>query len=135
MDNSRPAKRGPLPICQIFDPSSKKIPHASEQLGLFTTTTEPGCLKPVLCNKRSHGIEKPVHSSKESPVAAASTRESPDKKQRRPNTAKNKLKKKIPYDTILLCHQFYAIRNHLWPTLKATIKKINISIQKHMFCS
>ena len=57
-----------------FDPWSRKIPHAAEQLSLWATTIEPVLygpraelprVKPVhprlLCNKRSHGNEKPVH--------------------------------------------------------------------------
>ena len=56
-----------------FDPWSRKIPHAAEQLSLCATTTEPAChnyrsahaLEPVLCNKRSHRSEKPVHRNEE----------------------------------------------------------------------
>ena len=60
-----------------FDPWSRKIPHATEQLSLCTTTTEPALkiprattiepthLGPVLCNKRSHLSEKPVHHNEE----------------------------------------------------------------------
>ena len=65
-----------------FDAWSRKIPHAVEQLGRsMHTTTEPVCqsprtaatepkgcnycslgvLDPVLCNRRSHCNEKPVH--------------------------------------------------------------------------
>ena len=46
-------------------PWSGKIPHAAEQLSLCTTTTEPARLEPVLCNKRSHRNEKPVHRNEE----------------------------------------------------------------------
>ena len=43
-----------------------RIPHATGQLSTCTTTTEPRLLKPtrlepVLCSKRSHCNEKPVH--------------------------------------------------------------------------
>ena len=64
-----------------FEPWSRRLPHATEQLGLCTPTTEPvlwslqattteahepQLLKPthlesVLCNKGSQGNEKPVH--------------------------------------------------------------------------
>ena len=79
-----------------FDPWSERIPHAAEQLGLCSTTTEPALLEPanhnywacmpqllrpahlesVLCNKRSHPNEKPVHCSGEWPLLTAS-REGP----------------------------------------------------------
>ena len=56
-----------------FDPWSGRIPHASEQLSLCATVTEPGvqellkptCLESVLCNKRSHQNEKPTHGNEE----------------------------------------------------------------------
>ena len=60
-----------------FEPWSGKIPHASEQLSLCATTTEPVLqsprgttpeaqrLEPVLCNKRNHGNEKPAHHNKD----------------------------------------------------------------------
>ena len=64
-------------ICQcrghMFDPWSRKIPHAVEQLSPCATTTEPvlwsqqattteaACLEPVLRSKRSHCNEKPMH--------------------------------------------------------------------------
>ena len=48
------------------DPWSRKIPYAVEQLSQCVTPTEPSvptikpsCVKPVLCNKRSHCSEKP----------------------------------------------------------------------------
>ena len=64
-----------------FDPWSRRIPHAMEQLSLCitaiesvlqssgTTTTKPMCcsywspctLEPVLCHKKSHCKEMPVH--------------------------------------------------------------------------
>ena len=78
-----------------FNPWSRKIPHAAEQLSQCTTTTErvlqspratntePMCqllkpthLEPVLHNKRSHHNEKPMHRSEEQPPLAA-TREKP----------------------------------------------------------
>ena len=44
-----------------FDPWSRKIPHAVEQLSPCTTTTEAQALEPVLQSKRSHHNEKPIH--------------------------------------------------------------------------
>ena len=57
-----------------FDPWSRKIPHATEQLSPCTKT-KPVCLEPVLCNNRSHCNEKPVHCNEECPPLAT-TRES-----------------------------------------------------------
>ena len=45
-------------------PWSGKIPHVVERLSLWATTTESmkhRHLKPVLHNKRSYHIEKPLH--------------------------------------------------------------------------
>ena len=47
-----------------------KIPHATGQLSLQTTTTEPDSLGPVL-HKRSHRHEKPAHRKKEQPRLTA----------------------------------------------------------------
>ena len=59
-----------------FEPWSGKIPHATEQLGPWATTTEPARLEPVLRNKRGRDNERPAHHDEEwSPLAA--TRESP----------------------------------------------------------
>ena len=58
-----------------FDPRSRKIPHASEQLSQRSTTTKPRshtteptrhkycslCAQSLSFNKRSHCNEKPVH--------------------------------------------------------------------------
>ena len=52
-----------------FNPWSRKIPHATGQLSLSTTTNEPTCsnywspgaLEPALRNKRSHSNEKTEH--------------------------------------------------------------------------
>ena len=76
-----------------------------ERLSLAATTTEPmlsspqaettePTTEPMLCNKRSHSNEKPMHSDEQQPQPAA-TRETCTK-QRRPSTTKNKnkLKKK-----------------------------------------
>ena len=40
-----------------FDPCSGKIPHAMGQINRCTTTTEPVCLEPVLCNERHPAIK------------------------------------------------------------------------------
>ena len=63
-----------------FDPWSRKIPYAMEQISPCATTTEPVChnywdrmlkllkpvwLEPVLCNKKSHCNEKPMHCNEE----------------------------------------------------------------------
>ena len=47
----------------------RKIPHAAEQLNPCATNTEPACLEPVLCSKRSHRNEKPS-ATRESPRTA-----------------------------------------------------------------
>ena len=59
-----------------FEPWSGKIPHAAEQLGPWTTVTEPARLEPVLHNKRGRNNERPAHRDEERPPLAA-TRESP----------------------------------------------------------
>ena len=59
-----------------FEPWSGKIPHATEQLGPWATTTEPARLEPVLRNKRGCHSERPAHRDEEWPPLAA-TRESP----------------------------------------------------------
>ena len=59
-----------------FEPWSGKIPHATEQLGPWATITEPARLEPVLCNKRGHDGERPVHRDEEWPPLATA-RESP----------------------------------------------------------
>ena len=48
----------------ILGPGTK-IPYAVEQLSVFAPTAEPVHLEPVLCNKRSHFNEKPVHHKEE----------------------------------------------------------------------
>ena len=66
-----------------FEPWSRKILHTAEQLSPRATTTEPVCLEPVLHNKRSHCNEKCSPQLEKARV-----------QQRRPSTAKNKLKEK-----------------------------------------
>ena len=67
-------------VCQCrghgFEPWSGKIPHATEQLGPWATTTEPAWPEPVLRNKRGHDSERPAHRDEEWPPLAT-TRESP----------------------------------------------------------
>ena len=59
-----------------FEPWSGKIPHATEQLGLWATIAEPARLEPVLRNKRGRDSERPAHRDEEWPPLAAA-RESP----------------------------------------------------------
>ena len=59
-----------------FEPWSGRIPHATEQLGPWATTTELARLEPVLCNKRGRDSERPAHRDEEWPLLAA-TREGP----------------------------------------------------------
>ena len=59
-----------------FKPWSGKIPHATEQLGPWATTTEPTRLEPVLHNKRGRNSERRTHRDEEWPPLAT-TRESP----------------------------------------------------------
>ena len=40
--------------------------HATRQLSLYATATEPDFLEPMFCSKRSHLIKKPKHSNKDS---------------------------------------------------------------------
>ena len=54
MVKNPPAKAG-----DGFEPWSRKILHAAEQLSPCAKTTEPCRLEPVLHNKRSHCNEKP----------------------------------------------------------------------------
>ena len=48
-----------------FNPWSRKIPHAAEQLSPQAPSTEPTHLEPMLHNKRNHCNGKPVHHNKE----------------------------------------------------------------------
>ena len=52
-----------------FEPWSGRIPHATEQLGLWATATEPARLEPVLLNKRGRDGERPAHCDEEWPPA------------------------------------------------------------------
>ena len=50
-----------IPSSRIFHmPWSNPTPR--------TTATEPSCLEPMFCNKRSHHDEKPVHNKEEEPI-------------------------------------------------------------------
>ena len=71
-----------------FEPWSGKIPHATEQLGLWATITEPARLEPVLRNKRGRDSERPVHHDKSGPRLPQL--ENALAQKRRPNTAINK---------------------------------------------
>ena len=75
-----------------FEPWYGKIPHATEQLGPWATTTEPARLEPVLRNKRHHDSERPVHRDEGWPLLAA-VRESPRTETKTQHS--QKFKKKI----------------------------------------
>ena len=47
-----------------FNPQSRKIPNAAQQLSPCATTAEPACLESVL-HKRSHCNEMPTYCNKE----------------------------------------------------------------------
>jgi len=71
-------KNPPANAGDSFNPWSRKIPHAIEQISPCTTTTEPMCrnyrsrraLETMLHNKRSHHSEKPTHCNEEQPLLA-----------------------------------------------------------------
>ena len=44
-----------------FDPWSRKIPYAMEQLSQQAATSKPASLESVLYNERNHHSEKPTH--------------------------------------------------------------------------
>ena len=52
-----------LPTQGQFDPWSRKVTHAAEQLSPQAAVTEAASLESALCNKRSHSSEKPLHSN------------------------------------------------------------------------
>ena len=88
-----------------FEPWSGKIPHTTEQLRPWATTTEPACLEPVLCNKRGRDSERPAHRDEEWPPLAA-TRESPRTETKTQHTQKSInqsintfIKKKLPIES------------------------------------
>ena len=62
-----------------FDPWSRKIPHASGQLSLCATTTEPPHLEPEIRNKRSHCNEGSTHCNQR--VAPAHSNKDPEQPQ------------------------------------------------------
>ena len=76
------------PVCHIYwacalQPASHNCWARMPQL------LKPTHLEPVLCNKRSHCNEKPVHHNKERPPPSPQL-EKACTQQRRPNAAKNK---------------------------------------------
>ena len=75
-----------------FELWSGKIPHAAEQPGPWATTAQPARLEPVLRSKRGCDSERPAHRDEEWPRLPQLEKALAQK--RRPNTAKNKLKKK-----------------------------------------
>ena len=76
-----------------FEPWSGKIPHATEQLGPWATTTEPARLQPVPRSKRGRDSERPAHRDEEWPPLAA-TRESPRTETKTQHSQKKNKKKK-----------------------------------------
>ena len=75
-----------------FGPWSGKIPHATEQMGPWATTTEPARLEPVLRNKRGRESERPAHREEEWPPLAA-TREKPSRRNKDPTRPKININK------------------------------------------
>ena len=84
-----------------FNPWSGKIPHAKGQLSLWAATPEPTCSsywslrsrEPMLCRKRSHHNEKPMHCNWRAAPALRNWRKA-CASQQRPSKAKNKVIKK-----------------------------------------
>ena len=80
-----------------FSPWSEKIPHATEQLSPWATTTKPVCcnswspcaLKPVLCNRDATTMRSPDTATQSSP--RSSQLEKAHMQQQRPSRAKNKI--------------------------------------------
>ena len=76
-----------------FDPRSENIPHAVGQLSPFTTATEPVCLQPGLCNKRSHRHEtreEPPHPDQSQHAA-----NQPSKKKKKEKTKRKRFRKDL----------------------------------------
>ena len=86
-----------------------KIPDATWQLSPHAAATKPECLKPVLCNKRSHRNEKPSDCKmKSSPQL-----EKAHTQQRRPSAVINKInKKKIPKQLLELLNRYSKMSVH-----------------------
>ena len=76
-----------------FEPWSGKIPHATEQLGPWATTTEPVRLELVLRNKRGHDSDRPVHHDEEWPPLST-TRESPSTEMKTQHSQKERKKER-----------------------------------------
>jgi len=70
-----------------FDPSSRKIPHASEELGLCTTTEAqaPGACAPQHAGATTVGSP---HTTTELLLLSATKEKPRSSKEERPNTAK-----------------------------------------------
>ena len=84
------------PLCRAhwFEPWSRKIPHAAEQLSPCATTTEahaPGAH--ALQQREATGMRSPRTTTKSSPHLPQL--EKAHVQQRRTDTAKNELKKKL----------------------------------------
>ena len=62
-------------------------PESHSYWALMRQLLKPACLEPVLCSKRDHRGERPVHRSKEWPLLTAA-KERAHTQQRRPNAAK-----------------------------------------------
>ena len=80
-----------------FDPWSGKIPHATRQLSLCATTTEPAC--PTSCalqQREATAVRNPCTAIREYPQLTA-TRQSPCTA-RRPSTAKKKKNTHLPHN-------------------------------------
>ena len=88
-----------------FEPWSGRIPHATEQLGPWATTTEPARLEPVPRNKRGRNSERPAHGDEEWPPLAATGERKPSHRDEDPTQPKInksinksiKIKKKIQW--------------------------------------
>ena len=95
-----------------FEPWSGKIPHAAEQLGPWTTITEPARLEPVLRNKRGHDSERPAHRDEEWPPLAATgeSRRTETKTQHR-----QKKKKKIWVMVLKVIKLIHTLHLSLFP--------------------
>ena len=94
-----------------FEPWSGRIPHATEQLSPWATTTEPVRLEPVLHKKRVRDSERPTQRDEEWPPLATLGKALAQKW--RPNTAKNKLKKKNSTYHLIFVYLIYKVDNFI----------------------
>ena len=89
-----------------------KIPDATWQLSPHAAATKPECLKPVLCNKRSHRNEKPSDCKMKSSPHLLQL-EKAHTQQRRPSAVINKInKKKIPKQLLELLNRYSKMSVH-----------------------